>query len=256
MPKINLDFLPRSLTPSQTALLTLWVLLMISFPIVDWALGWDAMLSAVVLSLLAQLVAVVLILWQAWGATKTLGVGLTILILGWAAEALGSHTGFPFGAYSYTDALQPQIFNVPLQIPLGWLMMMPPSWAVAQAIANRIKPGWQFPAFIGLSALAMTAWDLLMDPMMVAWGMWVWDDPWCLLWHPLGQFPGLAAGCGPDHCHHPTEGFADCATPAGLHHHLAAHDGRSGDILGHARTCFGGWSGDGGLGRSGLARIH
>ena len=190
MPKINLDFLPRSLTLSQTALLTLWVLLMISFPIVDWTLGWEAMLSAVILSLLAQWVAVILILWQAWGAAKTLGVGLTILILSWAVEALGSHTGFPFAAYSYTDALQPQILNVPLQIPLGWLMMMPPSWAVAQAIANRVKPGWQFPVFIGLSALAMTSWDLLMDPMMVAWGMWVWDDPGAYFGIPWGNFLG------------------------------------------------------------------
>ena len=38
--KANFNFLPRSLSPTQTALLTLWVLLMLSFPIVDWTLGW------------------------------------------------------------------------------------------------------------------------------------------------------------------------------------------------------------------------
>jgi len=97
--------------------------------------------------------------------------------LSWAAEAIGSRTGFLFGTYSYTDSLQPQILNVPLQVPLGWLMMLPPSWAVAGAITDRIKPRWKFPAFVGLSALAMTAWDLFLDPMMVAWGMWVWDSP-------------------------------------------------------------------------------
>jgi putative membrane protein len=64
-----------------------------------------------------------------------------------------------------------------LQIPLGWLMMLPPSWAVAQAITDRIKPRWEFPTFVGLSALAMTAWDLFLDPMMVTWEMWVWDNP-------------------------------------------------------------------------------
>jgi uncharacterized membrane protein len=196
MPKVNLDFLPRSLTISQTALLTLWVLLMVSFPIVDWTLGWEAMLSAVVFCLLAQLIVVLLMLWQNWGTAKTLGLGLTIFILSWIAEALGSHTGFPFEAYSYTDILQPQIFNVPLLVPLGWLIMLPPAWGVAQAIANPVKNGWQSPVFIGLSALAMTAWDLLIDPMMVAWGMWVWENPGAYFGIPWGNFLGwlLTAG--------------------------------------------------------------
>ena len=117
------------------------------------------------------------LLWGVWGAAATLRVAGSILALSWAAEVIGSRTGIPFGTYSYTDTLHPQILNVPVQIPLGWLMMLPPSWAVAQAIVDRIKPRWEFPAFVGLSALAMTAWDLFLDPMMVAWGMWVWDDP-------------------------------------------------------------------------------
>jgi uncharacterized membrane protein len=175
--KANLDFLPRSLTPAQTALLTLWVLLMISFPIVEWTLGWEAMRNAVTLGTLAQLIAVILILWQAWGPAKTLGVSISVFILGWAAEALGSQTGFPFGTYSYTDALQPQILQVPIAVPLGWLMMLPPSWAVAQVLAQRIDSRWQTPAFITLSALAMTAWDFFLDPQMVAWGLWKWTEP-------------------------------------------------------------------------------
>ena len=196
MPKANLSFLTSALTPAQTALLTLWVLLMISFPFVDWLLGRNAMLSAVVLGSRAQLLAVVIILWQAWGAAKTLRVGAAVFTMGWAAEALGSHMGVPFGSYRYTDILQPQILGVPLHIPLGWLMMLPPSWAAAQAIANQIKPRWQFPAFIGLSALAMTAWDLMMDPMMVTWGMWVWDPPGAYFGIPLSNFLGwlLVAG--------------------------------------------------------------
>jgi uncharacterized membrane protein len=52
-------------------------------------------------------------------------------------------------------------------------MMLPPSWGVARAIADRINPRWEFPAFVGLSALAMTAWDLFLDPMMVTWEIWV-----------------------------------------------------------------------------------
>jgi len=90
---------------------------------------------------------------------------------------MGSHFGIPFGLYSYTGALQPQVMGVPLQISLGWLMMIPPSWAVAQVISDRIPPRWRFLIFVSLSALAMTAWDLFLDPMMVTWGIWVWHNP-------------------------------------------------------------------------------
>jgi putative membrane protein len=190
MTKLSLSFLTRSLTSTQMALLTIWVLLMISFPFVDWALGWEAMLVAVSLGSLAQLITVVVILWGAWGAMKTLSISFSIIFLGWAAEALGSRTGFPFGSYSYTDTLQPQILGVPLQIPLGWLMMLPPSWAVAQAIANRVSPRWQFLSFIILSALAMTAWDLLMDPMLVSWEMWKWHNPGGYFGIPMSNYLG------------------------------------------------------------------
>ena len=38
-------------------------------------------------------------------------------------------------------------------------------------------------AFIALSAAAFTAWDLFLDPQMVAWNFWVWDQP--------GQYFGI-----------------------------------------------------------------
>ena len=135
------------------------------------------MIGAITVGVSISAVLVMALLWGVWGAAATLRVAGSILALSWAAEVIGSRTGIPFGTYSYTDTLQPQILNVPVQIPLGWLMMLPPSWAVAQAITDRIKPRWEFPTFVGLSALAMTAWDLFLDPMMVTWEMWVWDNP-------------------------------------------------------------------------------
>jgi putative membrane protein len=175
--KTNLSFLPRSLTPLQMALLTLWVLLMISFPIVDWTLGWQVMVGAVIMGVLAQVVTVVAVLWTTWGGAKTLRIAAIVVILGWAAEALGSRTGFPFGGYHYTPALQPQLLHVPVLIPLAWLMMLPPAWAVAQALTRDLAPRWQTAGFVLISALAMTAWDLFLDPQMVAWGLWQWDQP-------------------------------------------------------------------------------
>ncbi len=135
------------------------------------------MTGAITVGVSISAVLVMALLWGVWGAAATLRAAGLIFALSLAAEVIGSQAGIPFGAYSYSDTLQPQILNVPLQIPLGWLMMLPPSWAVAQAIADRINPRWEFPAFDGLSALAMTAWDLFLDPMMVTWEMWVWDNP-------------------------------------------------------------------------------
>jgi putative membrane protein len=84
----------------------------------------------------------------------------------------------PFGVYSYTDLLQPQLFGVPLLIPLAWMMMLAPSWAVASVIVGRERSSWRKrAAFILISALAITAWDLYLDPQMVGWGFWVWAQP-------------------------------------------------------------------------------
>ena len=77
------------------------------------------MRSAIILGLLAQWVTVMLILWEAWGAAKTFRAGAIVLILSLAAEVWGSQIGDPFGAYSYTDTLHPQLLGVPLLIPLG-----------------------------------------------------------------------------------------------------------------------------------------
>jgi putative membrane protein len=175
--KSTFSFLALSLTSSQTVLITIWTLTMISLPIVDWKFGWEGMIGAIIAGVLAQAGAVTAILWGTWGSSKTIQVAIQIMLLGFAAEAIGSHTGFIFGDYHYTDALRPQLFHVPLLIPLAWLMMIPPSWGIAQAISSRLAPGWQAVFFVGISALAMTAWDLFLDPQMVNWGLWIWENP-------------------------------------------------------------------------------
>jgi uncharacterized membrane protein len=174
---IKIHYQLLQLSSFQIVMLTIWALLMVSLPIADWSTGWSAMIDAITVGVSITAGLVIALLWGVWGAAATLRVAGSILALSWVAEVIGSRTGIPFGMYSYTDALQPQILNVPLQIPLGWLMMLPPSWAIAQVIADRIKPRWEFPAFVALSALAMTAWDLFLDPMMVTWRMWAWESP-------------------------------------------------------------------------------
>jgi uncharacterized membrane protein len=174
---IKIRYQLLQLNSFQIVILTIWALMMVSLPIADWSTGWPAMIGAITVRVSATAGLAVALLWEDWGAAATLRVTGSILALSWASEVICSRTGIPFGMYRYTDMLQPQILNVPLQIPLGWLMMLPPSWAVAGAITYRITPRWEFPAFVCISALAMTAWDLFLDPMMVTWEMWVWDNP-------------------------------------------------------------------------------
>ena len=178
------------LNPLQMAILTLWALIMVSLPIADWSNGWSAMIGAITAGALATAVLVLALLLKAWGAAAALQAGVLIIIISWGFEVIGSSTGIPFGGYTYTDLLGPKILDVPIQIPLGWLMMLPPSWAVAQVLSRRVNSRWQFPAFVGLSALAMTAWDLFLDPMMVTWGVWVWDYPGSYFSVPWSNFFG------------------------------------------------------------------
>jgi putative membrane protein len=154
-------------------LVAAWLLTMIALPIVRWTLGDAALQQGIVFGVIVQVAVVLAVLVQAWGWLPTLRLAVTVIGLAWLAEFVGSQTGFPFGAYHYTPVLQPQLGGVPLLIPLAWLMMLPPAWAVAE----RITAGRLRIAFIAISALAFTAWDLFLDPQMVAWDFWRWAQP-------------------------------------------------------------------------------
>ncbi|MCW6009994.1 carotenoid biosynthesis protein [Micromonospora sp. CPCC 205371] len=103
---------------------------------------------------------------------------------GFAVEALGVATGFPFGAYAYSDALGPKLAGVSLVIPLAWTWMAWPAWLAALRVARRMV------SRVALAAVGLAAWDLFLDPQMVAEGYWTWSDP-----HPaLPGVPGVPIG--------------------------------------------------------------
>ncbi len=168
----------RLLQPMQPYhwLTAAWLLAMIAIPIMSWVIGNAVLPWGVLISVILLVSAVLGVLRQAWGSVRTLRMAAIILPVAWLIEWLGSTTGFLFGHYHYTNLLQPQLGHVPLLIPLAWLMMLPPAWAVAAVIMRGRTGLW----FILISAMAFTAWDLFLDPQMVNWGYWVWDG------NPLG----------------------------------------------------------------------
>jgi putative membrane protein len=165
-------------------LIVAWILSMIAVPIVRWTIADASMYPLITISVLLQAAAVFAILHGAWGMRRTLLAAVMIMLFTLAAEILGSRTGFPFGTYEYTTRLQPQIGHVPVLIPLAWFMMAPAAWAVASGF--RTRP-W---LFILMSALALTAWDLLLDPQMVAWDLWHWAEAGLYFGIPLTNYAG------------------------------------------------------------------
>lgn len=157
-----------------SGMIALWVVSMVSLPILRWVFGDDVLVLVVSVSVLCQLAAVLAVLHSVWGLERMAVTAGGVALLGWAVEFIGSSTGFPFGSYDYTSVLQPQIAKVPLLIPLAWLMMLPCAWAVTTVLIGKQRSPLLF-AFV--SALVFTAWDLFLDPQMVAWGFWVWEEP-------------------------------------------------------------------------------
>ncbi len=104
-------------------------------------------------------------------------VAVSVLVgaggLGLVAEAVGVRTGFPFGDYAYTGTLGPEVADVPVLVPLAWVMMAWPALAVARRLVG--SRGRVATAVVG--ACALTAWDVFLDPQMVDAGHWVWQDP-------------------------------------------------------------------------------
>lgn len=166
------------------AIIGMWILAMIFVPIFKWTFGAEIIPAAITFALLLQFTAVFIALTSVWGLRHIGAVFAIVAVMTWGVEFIGSKTGFPFGTYDYTPLLQPQLGGVPLLIPLAWFMMLPVSWAIAHLIIGAKNP----LAYIGIATLAMTAWDLFLDPQMVAWGFWVWEENGAYFGIPLSNY--------------------------------------------------------------------
>lgn len=133
-----------------------------------------------------QVLLVIGTLFVQWPAGFAVRAVVLVPLLGWLAEFIGSRTGIPFGNYHYTAVLQPQIHRVPVAIPLAWLMMLPPSWAVAHLLAPNGTP----LVHAVVAGLAFTAWDIYLDPHLVKWGFWEWRQKGAYEGIPLRNFLG------------------------------------------------------------------
>jgi uncharacterized membrane protein len=129
-----------------------------------------------------------------WGAARAGAAAVSTAVATGVVERIGTRTGFPFGRYAYTDALQPQIAHVPVIVPLAWFGMGLPAREVAHtALGGASTPSRR----IALGAAAMTAWDLFLDPQMVGEGYWAWQRRGLYRTIPMTNYLGwFATGIG------------------------------------------------------------
>lgn len=125
---------------------------------------------------LTTLAVITLALSSGFSAVEFLGrqAALTLVALisfvAFLIERLGSTTGFPFGDYSYTTLLQPQVFAVPIAVVLAWFAM---AWVMCVFVSGTSLSILRKALLAGL---LLTAWDFYLDPQMTTSGYWVWNS--------------------------------------------------------------------------------
>jgi putative membrane protein len=177
------------LLPLSAGLAGATVLAQISYPILS---GEPLRLSTVATVLLFAAASI-----THAAATRGAAAAVRLVVvaggLGLAAEAVGVATGVPFGRYTYAGTLGPALLGVPLIVPLAWTMMAYPCLLVGRRLAGSLaaavpdrfaSPVARRTTTIGLTAWTLAAWDLYLDPQMVAAGHWAWH-------HPTPALPGV-----------------------------------------------------------------
>lgn len=108
-----------------------------------------------------------------------------VALLGFAVEAAGVRTGFPFGAYAYTGVLRPQLLGVPVVMGLAWMSLV--AFACDFARRLRLSP---LPATV-FAALWTTAIDLVIDPLAANhFRYWTWTHGGTYYGIPFTNFAG------------------------------------------------------------------
>lgn len=111
----------------------------------------------------------------------------------WCFEAVGIATGLVYGPYHYGDRLGVKLGAVPVIIPLAWFMMVYASWVVARLLLQEVGEPASWPATaarVVVAAMAMTAWDTVMDPGMARAGAWTWEQGGAYFGVPEHNFAG------------------------------------------------------------------
>jgi len=108
-----------------------------------------------------------------WSSGLARRWGIIILVGAFGIETFGAKTGFPFGAYTYTDRFGPMLGLVPLTIPLAWHVVVTNALFLVRAIAPHLPR----LAESALAGLLCTIYDFILEPFATTVkGYWIWSD--------------------------------------------------------------------------------
>jgi uncharacterized membrane protein len=148
---------------SLYSLLLIAVGLQISYPLIDG----EALRVVTIATVYWAAAAMLLHAAFAYGSMYAFLLLIITFLYALFIEQLGFRTGWPFGNYEYSGTLGYQIYGVPLVVPFAWIMIAHPILLVSRKVTKH----WVFL----YGGLGMMAWDLFLDPQMVAAGRWSWD---------------------------------------------------------------------------------
>lgn len=108
-----------------------------------------------------------------WGPALARRWALFIVVLSLLVEICGARTGFPFGAYSYTNHFGPAIDVVPMTIPLAWHVVLTNALFIVLTLAPHLPRAGEAAA-VGLMA---TLYDAILEPFAIRIkGYWFWRN--------------------------------------------------------------------------------
>lgn len=125
-------------------------------------------------------------------AAKMFGIGI---VVAYALEEFGVHTGLLFGRYYFNPVMGPKLDVIPIALPFGWMALIYLSWIVT----NLMIYGSPTPTkhnhvniLLGaaLTALVCSTIDMNADPFCVANNWWVWLDGGPIFGVPVHNWVG------------------------------------------------------------------
>lgn len=94
---------------------------------------------------------------------------VTVGMIGWLVEAIGTNTGLIFGGYEYGHSLGPKVFATPLAMIVNWMISV---YLITMLLRPKIINIWRL-GFAG--AMLMVIYDILLEPVAIRLDMWSWE---------------------------------------------------------------------------------
>lgn len=112
-------------------------------------------------------------------------LSLGLFLFAFVLDAIAVKTGFPYGYFWYGLNIRPVLFGVPPHLVLGFPLV----YLGACAVANRAKVPVGVP-WMMFVAMVMTVVALVIEPVAVAKGLWIYRNGGEYFNVPVGVFVG------------------------------------------------------------------